>query len=71
MLSMALRWNWGNTVPIAAFCLLTIITVGEGWATNRAAPNPLPQFHGESIVSLGGEPADMRQPAAAFATSIN
>ena len=30
MLWMALRWNWGNTLPVAAFCLLTIITIGQG-----------------------------------------
>ncbi len=67
MLWMALRWNLGNTLPIAAFCLLSIITIGEAWSTSPADVGPLPQAHNESIVTSGGPPADVRQVAAAMA----
>jgi len=71
MLWMALRWNLGNILPIAGFCLLTIITLGEGWSTNPAATGPLPQAHSESFVSSGDSPADLRQPAAAIVLGAN
>jgi hypothetical protein len=71
MLWVALRWNWGNTLPIAGFSLLTIITLGEGWSTNPAITSPLPQMQSESIVSSSDSLADVRQPAAAIALDAN
>jgi len=71
MLWMALRWNWGNTLPIAGFCLLTIIAIGEGWSTDPAVTSPLSEVQSESIVSSGGTSADLRQPAAALVLGAN
>jgi hypothetical protein len=72
---MALRWNWGNTLPVAAFCLLTIITIGQGigqgWSTNPADTSPHPQWHNESIVNSGRPAVDLRQPAATIVLSAN
>jgi hypothetical protein len=71
MLWMTLRWNLGNTLPIAAFCLLSIITIGEAWSTSPADVGPLPRVYSESTATAGGLPADLRQPAAALALSTN
>ena len=75
MLWMALRWNWGNTLPVAAFCLLTIITIGQvtgqGSSTNPADTSPHPQWRDEPIATLGSPPIDLRQPAATIALSAN
>jgi hypothetical protein len=68
MLWMALRWNLGNTLPIAAFCLLSIIAIGEGRTTGPADVRPLPALQNGPIAAL---PADPRQPAAAIALSDN
>ena len=69
MLWKALRWNLGNTLPIAAFCLLTIITIGGAWPTNPAGP--LPTSQDESFANSGGPPDGLRQPAAAIVLSAN
>jgi hypothetical protein len=79
MLWMALRWNWGNILPVAAFCLLTIITIGQGigqgtgqgWSTNPADTSPHPQWRNEPIATSGRPPIDLRQPAATIALSSN
>lgn len=71
MLWVTLRWNWGNTLPIAGFCLLTIVTLSEGWSTNPAVTGPITQVRSVPIVSSGDLPADLRQPAAAIVLGAN
>ena len=68
MLWMALRSNLGNTLPIAAFCLLTIITIGEAWPTSPAGPLPTSQ---DELFANSGAPGGLRQPAAAVVLSAN
>jgi hypothetical protein len=68
MLWTTLRWNFGNTLPFAAFCLLSIIAIGEGWRTASADASPLPAVQTSTIAAF---PADLRQPAAASALSTD
>ncbi len=68
MLWTSLRWNLGNTLPLAAFCLLSIIAIGEGWTTAPTDASPVPAVQSSPIAGL---PADQRQPAAAIALSID
>jgi hypothetical protein len=71
MLWVALRWNWANTLPIAGFCLLTIITIGQAWSTDAAVAGSPPQRRGESIVSFSDSPADLHQPVPATLLAAN
>ncbi len=68
MLWTSLRWNLGNTLPLAAFCLLSIIAIGGGWTTAPTDASPVPAEQSSPIAAL---PADLHQPAVAGALSID
>jgi hypothetical protein len=68
MLWTSLRWNLGNTLPLAAFCLLSILAIGEGWTTAPGDANPVPAVQSNTVAALA---ADLRSPAAAITLSIN
>jgi hypothetical protein len=67
MLWMALRWNWANTLPIAAFCLLSLLAIGGG----RTAPEAVSPAASAQISAMAPLPTDPRQPAAAIALNVN
>ena len=60
MVLMALRWNWANTLPIAIFCLWSIIAIGGGW-TDPGDVNPLTAQQTGTMAAL---PAHLSQAAA-------
>jgi hypothetical protein len=68
MLWTSLRWNLGNTLPLAAFCLLSILAIGEGWTTAPTDASPAPAVQSSTIAAF---PADLRSPAAAITLSID
>ena len=68
MLWMALRWNLGNTLPLAAFCVLSIIAVGGGWAVGPAGANPVPAAQSSPVAAL---PTGLGEPGGAIALSSN
>jgi hypothetical protein len=68
MLWTSLRWNLGNTLPLAAFCLLSIIAIGEGWTMAPGDASPVPAVQSSTVAAL---PADLRSPAAPITLSID
>jgi len=68
MLWTALRWNLGNTLPFAAFCLLSIIAIGGGWTTGPAGVGPVPASQSSTLAAL---PDDPPEPGAAIALSTH
>ena len=64
----SLRWNLGNTLPLAAFCLLSMVAIGEGWTTAPTDSSPVPAVQSSTIAAL---PADLAQSAAAITLSID
>lgn len=68
MLWTSLRWNLGNTLPLAAFCLLSILAIGGGWTTVPTDASPIPAVQSRPIAAL---PADPHQPSAVGALSID
>jgi hypothetical protein len=66
MLWMALRWNLGNTLPFAAFCLLSIIAIGGGWP-GPAGVRPAPGSQSSTLAAL---PNDPPEPGLAIALIV-
>ena len=56
MLWTTLRWNWGNTLAVAAFCLLPIIGFAEGGFSDKEPMGAAPSAELQSCVKPAGLP---------------
>lgn len=48
MLWTTLRWNWGNTLAVAAFCLLPVIGLVEGGLSDKMSAGTAPSVELQS-----------------------